>query len=148
MPLFVPSSFRTRLGELKGQRLGTSYLCSAPQGDFADFPIPPIYIGKLSADFTVIHREQDRLVLDGTLYNDGTTRLLSKAFVIFRSRKDAFVYEANSGLNGRFFLSVNLRELPPGEYLITIAGATVEGNDALGKRALGHFKTEYKVTVG
>ena len=146
--LFMPESYHTLLGEVKGQRIGTSYLCGPPAGDFADFPVIPIYFGKLSADFTVIQREHDRLVLDGTLYNNGTTRLLSKCFVIFRSKKESIVYEANSGLNGRFFLSVELNELPPGEYQIAITGATVEGNDALGKRSLGHFKTEYKVTVG
>ena len=71
IPLFVPESFRTLLGETKGHRVGVSYLCGPPAGDFADFPVPPLYLGKLSADFTVIHREQDRLVLDGALYDDG-----------------------------------------------------------------------------
>ena len=110
--------------------------------------MPPIYLGRLSADFAVAHIERDRLVLDGTLLHDGEMRLLSKAFVVFRGRGGSYVYEANSGLNGRFFLSVDLNELPPGEYQIAVAGATVEGNDALGKRSVGHFRTQYKVTAG
>ena len=86
--------------------------------------------------------------MDGTLFTSGETRLLSKTFVIFRGTRDSFVYEANSGLHGRFFLSVDLNELPAGEYQLALVGATVEGNDALGDRTLGHFPTEYKVTVG
>jgi hypothetical protein len=40
-------------------------------------------------------------------------------------------------------------ERSPGEYQLSIAGALVEGNDALnGKRHQGFFRTEYKVTVG
>jgi len=148
IPLFAPGGYETLLGEAKGVRLGASYLCSPPAGDYAGFSIPPVYIGNLSAGFTVIQREGNRLVIDGTLLNGGETRLLSKAFVILRGKSGDHVYEANSGLHGRFFLSVDLSGLPEGEYLIAIAGATVEGNDALGKRSVGHFATGYKVTVG
>ena len=144
MPLFSPESFRTLLGDVRGERLGSSYVCY--QSD--EIPIPPIYFGKMSAEFDVIRRENGRLVIEGTLYNDGSARLLSKAFFIFRSTRGAYMYEANSGMNGRFFLSVDLSALPPGEYMIAIAGGTVEGNDALGKRTMGHFKTEYKVRGG
>jgi len=147
IPLFIAESFRTRLGEVKGERIGTPYVCYPPMGEFANFPVPPIYMGSLSATFEVLQLEDGRLVLDGTLLNNGETRLLSKAFVIFRGRGGAHIYEANSGLHGRFFLSVDLKELPAGEYQIAVAGATVEGNDALGKRTVGHFPTEYKVRV-
>jgi len=147
IPLYLPGGYKTLLGEAESERLGKSYLCGPPAGEFANFPIPPVYLGKLSAEFTVIQREGDRLVLDGTLLNNGTPRLLSKCFVILRGRRGGHVYEANSGLNGRFFLSVDLNGLAPGEYQIAVAGATVEGNDALGKRTPGHFKTAYKVTV-
>ena len=145
MPLYKAKLF---IRSVKGERIGESYLCYPPAGDFADFSIPPIYLGKLSAEFTVVHTVGERLVLDGTLLNSGEMRLLSKAFVVFRGKGSSYVYEANSGLNGRFFLSADLSALPPGEYQIAIAGATVEGNDALGKRSVGHFRTEYKVVVG
>ena len=147
IPLFMAGSYQTLLGQAKGERLGRSRMNGPPEGDFADFSIPPIYIGRLSAEFNDMHREGDRLVLDGTLLNKGTVRLLSKAFVILKGKQEARVYEANAGLNGRFFLSVDLNELSPGEYQITVAGATVEGNDVLGKRSVGHFKTEYWVMV-
>ena len=73
--------------------------------------------------------------------------MLSKAFIILRSKSGSYVFEANSGLSGRFFASIDLRGLPAGEYLIAVAGATVEGNDAFGKRSVGHFRTEYMVSV-
>jgi len=148
IPLFAEESFQTLLGQAEGERIGRSYLCGPPAGEFADFSVPPIYLGRLSAEFTVIRREGDRLILDGTLLNRGTPRLLGRAFVVLRGKRDFRVYETNTGLNGRFFLSVDLNELPPGQYQIAVAGATVEGNDALGRRSVGHFKTEYRVTAG
>ena len=147
IPLFMAASYQTLLGQDKGERVGRSNLCGPPAGEFEDFSVPPIYIGKLSAEFTVIRREGDRLILDGTLLNKGTPRILSRAFVILKGKQEARVFETNTGLYGRFFLSVDLSKLPAGEYQIAVAGATVEGNDALGKRSVGHFKTEYKVTV-
>ena len=101
----------------------------------------------MSARLTVIHRVGDRLVIDGTLYNDGETRLLSRVFVILRGRNGHHAFMANSGLNGRFMASVDLSALPNGEYQIAFVGATTEGNDALGRRTIGHFPTEYRVTV-
>jgi len=141
--LFSGESFRTLLGEVRGERVGTPYYCIPPE----DFTMPPIYMGKLSADFSVMQRENDRLVIEGTLFNRGETRLLSRAYIVLRSSGGTFVYEANSGLNGRFFASIDLSELPSGEYLIAIVGATVEGNDAQGKRTAGHFRTGYMIRI-
>ena len=143
MPLFSRESYKVGLGEMKGERIGSPYICPVPE----DIEVPLIYMGRLSAEFSFIYREDDRLVIDGVLYNGGTTRLISKVYVVLRSGRGLHVYEANSGLNGRFFLSVDLSELPAGEYQITVIGATVEGNDALGKRSAGYFATDYKVTV-
>ena len=57
-------------------------------------------------------------------------------------------HAANSNINGRFMASIDLTEMPPGEYAISIAGALAEGNDALGRRDQGYFRTGYMVSVG
>lgn len=142
--LFSPNSFRVLLGEVKGERIGSPFLSRQPE----NFTLPPIYMGKMTAEFSTLHRIGDRLVIDGRLYNDGATRLLSKTYLALRGRNSVHVFEANSGLNGRFFLSVDLASLPPGQYQLAFVGATVEGNDALGRRSIGHFSTEYRITVG
>jgi len=144
MPLYVPESFRYRLGELKAERLGESYKVAQ-----TDEQSPPnLYINALSAEFHDLHREGGRLIVDGTLLYKGERRIIGKAYLIFRGKRGAYVYAANSSINGRFMASVDLTELPPGEYEITVAGGLMEGNDALNGKALrGHFKTGYKVTV-
>jgi len=143
IPLFVSESFSALLGDVRGERVG-----SPPVSRRADdINIPPIYFGRMSADLREIHRVGDRLVIEGTLFNDGQTRLLSRAYIVLRGRSGAHVFETHSGFNGRFFLSVDLAELPPGQYQIAFIGATVEGNDALGNRTIGHFRTNYRVTV-
>jgi hypothetical protein len=145
IPLFVPESYNYRLGEIRGERLGTSYI--VPLTDEID--PPNLFIGRLSAEFNDIYRVDDRLVVDGTLLYDGERRMIGRAFLIFRNRQNqVFTYAANSSIHGRFLASVDLTELPAGEYEITIAGALVVGNDALGDRDSGHFRTGYKVTVG
>ena len=146
IPLFVDDGYRYKLGEVRGVRLGSSYLVS--QTD--EVSPPNLYVGSVSAVFQDIHREGDRLIIDGTLLYKGERRLIGRAFLVFRGKdRQAYVYAANSSIHGRFMASIDLSELPPGEYAISIAGALVEGNDALnGKRNQGHFLTEYKVTVG
>jgi len=143
IPLFSRDSFTTLLGDAKGERVGTPFLSRQPE----NFTVPHIYMGRMSAKFSVMQRTNDRLVIDGTLLNNETTRLLSRAYIVFRGRSGTHIYEANSGLNGRFFLSVDLSVLPAGQYQIAFIGATVEGNDALGRRTIGHFRTEYRVTI-
>ena len=93
--------------------------------------------------------EEGRLVVDGDLKYDGRTYLLGRAFVVFRSRTRAYVFPANSGLNGRFFASLSTKEMPADTYRISIVGAVRMGNDAAsGKTYQGHVLTEYKLTVG
>jgi hypothetical protein len=141
--LYSPRSFDYVLGQIKGERLGTSHVNF--QSDMLS--APTLYIGKHSASFNRIYREKDRLIIDGNIFHDGRVYLISKPFIIFRSRDKAYVYEPINGLDGRFFSSVDLTELEPGEYQIDIVAIVVEGNDAEGKRIQGHFATEYKVTV-
>jgi arylsulfate sulfotransferase len=145
IPLYIPESFNSKLGEVKGERLGTSYFVS--QTD--ELSPPNLYVGSLSAEFHDIHRESDRLIVDGTLLYKGERRLIGKAYIIFRDKNNrVFVYDANSSFNGRFTASINLTELPANVYQITIAGALLEGNDVLtGRQRKGHFKTVYKITV-
>ena len=144
IPLYVPESFQYRLAETRGQRLGTSYHVS--QTD--EISPPNLYVGQLTAEFLDVHREGDRLIIDGTLLYKGERRLLGRAFLIFRDKKGhVYTYAANSSINGRFMASIDLNEIPPGEYQLSIAGALARSNDAQGDRDQGSFKTEYKVTV-
>ena len=141
--LYSPKSFAYSLGQIKGRRLGKSYVCY--QSDL--MKAPTIYAGKHTVSFNKITREGDRLIIDGVLRYDQKTYLLAKSMIILRSAKHAYVYEANSGLNGVFFFSLDLTELEPGNYHIDIFGAVVEGNNTQGKKMLGYFGTEYKITV-
>jgi len=108
-----------------------------------------LYVGAVTAEFLDIHREGDRLIVDGFLMYKGERRLLGRAFLIFRdSNNNTFTYAANSGVHGRFMASIDLTELPSGEYALSIAGGLIEGNDALhGQIRQGHFRTPYKVTI-
>ena len=145
IPLFTGESFKTMLGEVKGEKIGNSYICGLPT---IEFPKIPFYFGKLSADFNVAHVDSDdRLIMSGILYNDGEIYLISKAFIELRSKNDYYIFDAGGGINGRFFLSLDLDELNSGEYQIAVFAATVDGIDVEGKRQYGHFKTEYKITV-
>ena len=143
IPLFMPESFSTLLGQAKGERVGTPPSARIPD----DVTIPPIHFGAMTAELNNLHRTGNRLILDGVLYNGGQTRLLSQVMIVLRGSEGAYVFAANSGLNGRFFLSVDLNLLSPGQYRIEFIGATVEGNDAQGRRTIGHFATDNKITV-
>ena len=92
----------------------------------------------------------DRLVVDGNLFYNGEIRTVGRAFLVFLDKKGhVFTYAANCSIYGRFVASVDLIEMPAGEYQISITGALIEGNDALnGQRRQGYFRTGYKVTVG
>jgi len=145
MPLFIPEGYQERLGALRAASIGEHYFVA--QTD--DFNPPGVYAGKLSARFRDIHRDGNRLVVDGTLLYEGTPRLIGRAYLIFRDTAgNAYVYSANSSISGRFLASVNVAELPEGTYALDIAGGLVDGNDALNDKVLsGHFPTEYIVTV-
>jgi hypothetical protein len=144
LPLFVPESFDYRLGEIKAERLGTGHFIS--QTD--EISPPNLYVGNISADIHDIYRIGYRLIIDGTLLHKGERQLIGRAFLIFRDRNgNAYTYAAISSINARFLAAVDLTELPAGVYQIDIAGGVVEGNDALGERIQGHFRTEYKITV-
>jgi hypothetical protein len=92
--------------------------------------------------------ENGRLVADGNLTYDNKTFLLGRAFFILRSKEATYIYAANSGLNSRFIMSLDTKELKSGTYQLSIAGVVREGNDLLkGEIFEGHIKTGYKITV-
>jgi arylsulfate sulfotransferase len=144
LPIYSGASFDYKLGEEKGERIGESYACTATY----QIKAPNLYTPKLGVTFKRIYVENGRLVADGNLTYDGKTYLLGRAVFILRSKNTTYVYAANSGLNGRFFMSLDTKELKNGVYQLSIAGAVREGNDQLnGKIFEGHIKTEYKITV-
>ncbi len=133
------------LGAVRGERVGESYLIPAS----ATAKVPPIFFGKIDVSFRRFVNENGRLVVDGNLTYEERTYLLGKAMVIFRSRTRSYVFPANSGLNGRFFASIDTRGMAADTYRISIAGAVRMGNDAAsGKTYQGHVPTEYKLTIG
>ena len=141
--MYSPDGYKYRLGEIRAERLGQSYFCVPNTA----FPPPPIFTWNLGVKFNDIHREGNRLVVDGGLLYKGKTYLLGRAFLIFRSADAVRVFAANSGLNSRFFASINLDDLPKGVYQLSVAGAMREGNDVQnGTLFSGHTRTEYKVT--
>ena len=144
LPFYSYGSFEYKLGEVMGERNGESYNCAVTD----QIKAPNLYGGKLGITFNQIYVENGRLVADGNLTYDGKTFLLGRAFFILRSKNDTYVYAANSGLNSRFFMSLETKELRSGIYQLSIAGAAREGNDQLnGKIFEGYTKTKYKIKV-
>ncbi len=146
MDFYQEKSFDYSLGEIHGESLGKSYLNNQTN----EVKPPAFYIGKLSVIFNDIHREENRLIIDGTQLYKNKAYMIGKAYIILRGKNgETYTYGANSGLNGRFFASIDLSELSKDEYSIAILGGIViEGNDALsGKRAKGQCRTEWKVLV-
>lgn len=141
---FSPLSFESVLGEQAGSRIGEPYFVEE-----TDSQKPPnFYIGQLSAHFNQLKREENRLIVDGELQFQERSYVLGQALVVLRSSTNAAVYPCNSGLNGRFFASIDLSSLPPGLYEISVMGGVKEGNDVLsGKMHRGYFPTGYKVTI-
>lgn len=98
--------------------------------------------------FNNIVMENGRLVADGTFLVNGKRYLLGRAIFVLRSNTTTYLYAANSGLNSRFFLSLDTSELKAGTYQLSIAGAVREGNDqANGKMLKGYVSIPYKIIV-
>jgi len=144
IPVFSAGGFADSLGEVRGQRVGESKFLSPCTSVSA----PLLFTSKLGVSFQDMHREGGRLIVDGSISYDGKTYLLGRAFLVFRSESNVYLFEANTSLNGRFFASVNLQDFEPGEYMISVAGAVREGNDALnGEMFQGHVLSGYRVCV-
>ncbi|MEI7667584.1 MAG: aryl-sulfate sulfotransferase [Erysipelotrichaceae bacterium] len=110
--------------------------------------IPNIYLGDLSATFNNLKNENQRLIVDGNLFYQGKTYLLGQAVIVLRSFTKTYAFKSNSGLNGRFFSSIDLTQLEKGTYEISIAAGVREGNNVLeGITHKGYFKTAYKLTI-
>ena len=132
------------LGETVAQRVGEPER-GAP---IKEVRPPLLFTKRLTADFSKFYREGNRLIIDGQLRYDNKIYLIGRAYIVFRSQDDVAIFPSYGGMNGRFFSSVELSALKEGEYLISIAGAVREGNDATsGKMLNGHFLTPYKITI-
>jgi len=134
----------SHLGTIIGQRSGkfvTSTLDTTTT-------IPNLYLGKISVEFTQLIHENDRLIVDGTLFYKNQTYLLGQALIVLRSFDRTYTFTSHSGLNGRFFSSIDLSILDPGVYEVSIAGGIREGNDVLsGTLHKGYFTTKTKITI-
>lgn len=144
IPFYSPRSFDYQLGEIKGERLGHFSL-----NDQTDMIKPPLlFIGGIQAEFNRIVMENGRLIADGSINYKGKTYLLGRAIIVLRSKENTYLYSSTSGLNGRFFLSLDTNQLEKGTYQLSIAGAVVEGNDpSKGKMYKGYVNTPYKIIV-
>lgn len=93
-------------------------------------------------------REGNRLVIDGNIRYNNNIYLLGQANIVLRSWDRTYVFKSNSGLNGRYFSSIDLSALEPGVYEISIAGGIREGYDVLsGTLHKGMYRTGYKVSI-
>jgi len=110
--------------------------------------IPNLYVGDIRGTFNTIVNENGRLIIDGNLEYKEKTYLLGQAVIVLRSWDTTYAFESHSGLNGRYFSSIDLTTLKKGTYELSIAAGIKEGNDVL-KGALhkGYFKTGYKITI-
>jgi hypothetical protein len=129
---------------IKGQRVGT--IVTLPQD--TTLQLPNLYFGELSGSFDKLIRENDRLVIEGNVRYKNKTYLLGQAAIVLRSWHKTYVFKSNSGLNGRFFSSIDLSTLEPGVYEISIAGGIREGYDVLsGTMHKGMYRTGYKISI-
>ncbi|MCL1873899.1 MAG: aryl-sulfate sulfotransferase [Clostridiales bacterium] len=145
IPLYAAEGYTYRLGEVKAECLGTSYTVKQA----AKFSPPKLYGGRISVDFQRLYREGSRLIIDGDMLYRGKGQRLVRAFLVFRDKKgNAYSYSANNSFYGRFLASIDLSELPPAEYQLSVAGGIIIGDDALSKDVRkGYYKTKYKITV-
>lgn len=136
--------YETNFLEYQGERVGENYFITLDQ----DTKIPNIFFGDMKVSFNQLIHENNRLIVDGNLSYKNQTYLLSQAKIILRSPQNTFIWSANSGLNGRFFASIDLSSLPKSVYALQIAGGVKEGNDVLvGKLYKSYFGTQYKITI-
>lgn len=125
-------------------RLGSPAILSQD----TDTTIPNLYIGDIRGTFNTLVNENGRLIIDGNLFYKGKAYLLGQAVIVLRNWDKTYSFQVNSGLNGRYFSSIDLSDLNKGVYEISIAAGIKEGNDVLqGTLHKGYFKTGYKITI-
>ena len=144
LTLYSDPSFAYQLGQVQGIRLGTN-----DNNELDDtVQAPLVYGGGISVSFHRICNENGRLIIDGTLTKQGKSYLLGRAAIILKSTDQTYVFETYTAMNCRFFASIDLTQLEPGTYQISVAGAIREGNDTQsGRLHKGHMRTDYKITV-
>lgn len=142
--LFSQEAFMGSLGDTVAQRSG-DYIYN---DQVKDIQVPNLFFGDFDVDFNRLDKENHRLIVDGNLSFKGKHYLLSQAYIVLKNYSHQVIYKANSGLNGRFFANIDLRQLEPGMYRINIVGGVKEGNDVLsGKLNKGYIPTEYTLTI-
>lgn len=128
----------------KGQRVGSIVTLAQD----TTLRLPNLYFGSLGGSFNKLVREGNRLVIDGNIRYNNNIYLLGQANIVLRSWDRTYVFKSNSGLNGRYFSSIDLSTLEPGVYEISIAGGIREGYDVLsGTLHKGMYRTGYKVSI-
>jgi hypothetical protein len=136
------SSIEYSLGQVNGQRKGEIQSAS-----LADTPIPSFFIPRFTYTFDRIYNKSGYLVMQGSFKYQDKAYMLGKVMFVLKNRDRQYVFNSNSGLNGNFYVRIDLSQIAPGEYAIYGFGGVVDGMDAAGNIMPAYNPTGYKITV-
>ncbi len=111
----MDSAYDYNLCEVTGQRIGDK-LCESLVTDEA-FQVPKLFTNGLTMDYNALYQKDDRLLIDGILNNGDHTPVMSRCYVALISENEMYGYVTRGGLWGRIYCSIDLTELPAGEYV-------------------------------
>jgi arylsulfate sulfotransferase len=144
IPLFIETAYNYTLADQEGKRLGTR----TSDALMTDMTYPMFFTKNIHFDFTEIYVNDTHLIIDGTISDGTKLPTLGKAYIGLISDDNRFIFDTRASLNGRQFASIDLSNIPKGEYLVTILGGISDDNDLLtAQLEKGHYKSSYKITI-
>ena len=142
--LYRDEAYQIGLSETAAQRLGN--IQSSTEDTLT--ALPNFFFGDMDVKFNDLVIQNEHLIVDGELSYQDRYYLLSQAKIVLRSFENAFIFNGNSALNGRFFANIDLSTMPADSYQVQIAGGVKEGNDILSDQLYrGYFGTDYIITL-
>ena len=130
------------LGEEKGIRLGAVQSTAE-----TELKLPKFFIKRLEINFNQIFEKDGYLITQGNFKYQGETYLIGRLNLVLKNQGNEYIFQGPAGLNGNFYLKIDLSQLETGEYAIFAVGAVIEGNDANGDLKPAYQPTGYKIIV-